>query len=67
MTTPNNAVVVYVEDACGYKYCWSASRIEYRDSAVKHARWWTRQRRIGNAVRPLRVIVEEYRDDSQTA
>jgi hypothetical protein len=68
-----NSVVVYVTDAVGGKFCWSANRIEYEQAAVKHARWWMRQRQhIGfdgkpvPIARPLKLHVERYFDASAT-
>lgn len=61
-----NAVVVYVLDAIGDKYCYSASRLQYETAAIKHARWWTRQRASRmRAVAPFKVVAERYFDASQ--
>ena len=68
MSAPNS-VLVYVEDAVGHKYCYSASDLAYEAQAKKHARWWMRQRRwLGfdgkslpmGPCRPLKLVVERY-------
>ena len=66
MNTPNS-VAIHVEDACGFKYCVSYRALAYEAAGIKHARWWMRQRQIGTAVRPLRLVVERYCDPSSSA
>lgn len=72
MSAPNS-VVVYVQDAVGDKWCWSASDLKYEESAKKHARWWMRQRCFlgfdGKPLpmgpcRPFKLVVERYYDAS---
>lgn len=67
MTAPTepNAVTVYVKDAVGSVYCHSCSDLRYERSAIEHARWWMRQRRIRHACRPFTLVVERYFDGSK--
>jgi hypothetical protein len=48
VATESNSIIVYVRDALGDKFCWSASKIEYETAAVKHARWWINYMRNPN-------------------
>jgi hypothetical protein len=57
-----NSVDVHVVDATGAVYCASCSSLAYEQAAIRHARWWMRQRKIGDACRPLRLHVERYLD-----
>ncbi len=60
-----NSVAVFVRDAVGGIYCHSCGDIAYEAAAVKHARWWTRQRHSRMiAAAPFRVVVERYHDAS---
>jgi hypothetical protein len=53
---------VHVVDATGAVYCVSCSSLAYEQAAIRHARWWMRHRKIGDACRPLRLHVERYFD-----
>lgn len=59
-----NSVEVYVADAVGDRYCHSCSNLEYEQQAIKHARWWMRQRNHPGAARPFRLVVSRYYDPS---
>lgn len=78
VTREPNAAVVYVEDACGERFCYSAVRIDLVQTAKKHAQRFILYRTRSNAyldkdalgnrlrslVKPCRVVVEPYFDDS---
>lgn len=71
-TSTPNSIEVYVADAVGDRYCHSCSDIKYEQQAVKHARWYMRQRNLKgfdgkplSICRPLRLVVTRYHDPSQ--
>jgi len=60
-----NSVEVFVRDAVGGIYCHSCSELAYEAAAIKHAKWWTRQRASRmRACAPFKVVVTRYHDDS---
>jgi hypothetical protein len=65
MSAVSNSAHVYILDACGQHYCEAFMRNSSAtiESQKAHCRWFLSRRGTG-LVRPAKVVVEFYHDDS---